>query len=153
MTPKHWFIAHFHLLPPPRKCVCVCVSTVKRPKQTKSIAIEQTLWLFLPSSLFFSSPSTSFIPIFPAFPSPTWLYLSLFRFIESTSVSHTWQRKWHRCVCPSPGSWRGGRPQSLHTEWCGPKIDKWTSRLGLRLSGEKGQDITPQRNSAFEIGL
>lgn len=153
MTPKHWFIAHFHLLAPPRKCVCVCPHSEETKANKINSHWAEALWLFLPSSLFFSSPSTSFIPIFPAFPSSTWLYLSLFHFIESTSVSHTWQRKWHHCVCPSPGSWRGGRPQSLHTEWCGPKIDKWTSGLGLRLSGEKGQDITSQRNSAFEIGL
>lgn len=56
----------------------------------------------LPSHLLLSSPLVSF--------------LSLEAF-----VARTWQRKWHHCVCPSPGSWRGGRPRSLHTEWCEPE--------------------------------
>lgn len=46
---------------------------------------------------------------------------------------HTWQRRWHHCVCLSPESWPSVRPQSLHTEWCGPETErhtyKWTFEM------------------------
>ena len=96
-------------------CLSVCASS-GWGRSRKSIPAEQTLFLcpFLSSSLF---------SLFFFFTS--WFYLP-FIFIWSEIfhiefVARTWQRRWRHCGCPSPGSWPGERPRSLHTEWCGHK--------------------------------
>lgn len=133
----------FHLQPDGTYCpVCVLRDETKA-KKNKSILIDQALTRSSLSVSFSNHPSSLFafpLPlIFLAFSSftrfllpYTFLSFLLFPYLKAF-LARTWQRKWRRCVCPSPGSWLGGRPRSLHTEWCGPETQREKETVGEML--------------------